>query len=81
MSDDIAPTVDVLYTCLGCKTKKRVVTVVGRDPDQNAYAWMKLVRDVVTDDHERISPRCRSKKFELHVPTKGRDYIGQPTKQ
>jgi hypothetical protein len=75
------PTVQVLYSCKGCKLVDAVVTVVARG-DEDVIAWLEGVKPKIAADHVRRSPHCRAGACDLKIPM-GDDgsRVGDPVKR
>lgn len=62
--------ITVLYTCAECGLTDRPVIVPERDPAEDVVAYVKeKVAACVTEDHRRVSPRCRAQSLtNLKIP-------------
>lgn len=75
-------TIDVRYSCAGCKLTEIHVDVPARESDEDVAAWMDRTIRVLAADHWRRSPRCTAKSLqEVKIPVGGAQHIGGPTVQ
>jgi hypothetical protein len=76
-------TIQVKYSCKGCRIYRATFDVPAREPDEEVTDWMGATVRLVAQEHRRRSPFCRSKELqELMIPMldpAGR--VGGPTVQ
>lgn len=70
-------TIEVLYSCAGCGLQ-RVSAAVPARTTENVVDWLeKVAARVLSADHQRRSPLCRSTVMsEVMIPISGADRVG-----
>lgn len=65
----------VLYSCVDCGQADKPVAVPLRG-DSDVVEWMEVVKQRVTEDHWAAKPDCKAQNFDLKVPFRQGDNLG-----
>jgi hypothetical protein len=71
--------ITVTYSCNGCGANDRKLDVPARPEDMDLMVWMNQLAQLISNDHAKRSPGCRTRKMrDLKIPIDGADWVGGP---